>query len=391
VGAGAEGAHPVDAQASLLENAWADGAGRSYGGVWAIVPFEDLTPRWKVLKVNGLSPLDPALVLRDYPLALWFGYSGSQAALNLLSASLGPQGSLFPPGNRELSKMTVLAMTGVTALARATASRMDLHGTTYPGRDIAEWLRNADLTHISNEVSFNPACPLANPMSTSMQFCSRPEYIELLDFIGTDIIELSGNHNNDYGREASTYSLELYAQRGWLVYAGGANAEEARQPRTIEHNGNRFAFIGCNPVGPPNAWATSDLPGAAKCDWGYMTENIQRLRAGGYLPIVTIQYNEYYIPRAVRDPGARLPPDERGRGGHRQRQPGPFSAKHGILWQRIHPLWAGQPVLRPDGYSRARYAPRVCRPARVLQRAAHQHRAADGHARRLCPPAPDDQ
>jgi hypothetical protein len=295
-GPAAEGSILVEAEASLLENAWAESAGRSYGGVWAIVPFEDLTPRWKVLKVNGLSPLDPALILRDYPLALWFGYSGSQAALNLLSARLGPQGSLFPPGNRDTSKMTVLAMTGVTALARATASRMDLHGSTYPGRDIAEWLRNADLAHISNEVSFNPACPLANPMSTSLQFCSRPEYIELLDFIGTDIIELSGNHNNDYGREASIYSLELYAQRGWLVYAGGANAEEARQPRTIEHNGNRFAFIGCNPVGPPNAWATSDLPGAAKCDWGYMTENIERLRAGGYLPIVTIQYNEYYIP-----------------------------------------------------------------------------------------------
>jgi poly-gamma-glutamate synthesis protein (capsule biosynthesis protein) len=234
--------------------------------------------------------------VRDYPLTVWFGYSGSPAALDLLNSRLGPQGSLLPASNRDTSKMTVLAMTGVTALARATASRMDSHGVTYPGLDIAEWLRSADLTHISNEVSFNPDCPLANPMSTSMQFCSRPEYIGLLDYIGADIIELSGNHNNDYGREASTYSLDLYAQRGWLVYAGGANQEEARQPRTIEHNGNRFAFIGCNPVGPANDLATDTEPGAAVCDYEYMTEQIRRLRADGYLPIVTIQYNEYYIP-----------------------------------------------------------------------------------------------
>ena len=97
--------------------------------------------------------------------------------------------------------MTVLVMTGVTALARATGYKMDTNGTTYPARDIRDWLRNADLTHISNEVSFNPDCPKANFMDTSTMFCSRPEYIELLDFIGTDIVELSGNHNNDWGRE----------------------------------------------------------------------------------------------------------------------------------------------------------------------------------------------
>ena len=279
----------VESEDSLLESAWAERP------AWAIVPFEDLTPRWKVLSVDGLSPLDPQLSVRDYPLALWFGYSASDPVLTLLNSRLSPGGSLFPAGNRDTSKMTVLVMTGVTALARATASRMDLNGSTYPARDIGDWLRDADLTHISNEVSFNPECPLANPNATSMQFCSRPEYIELLDFIGADIIELSGNHNNDWGRQASSYTLEQYKQRGWLIFAGGANADEARQARTIEHNGNRLAFIGCNPVGPESAWATQTLPGAAKCDYDDMIETVQSLRQEGILPIVTFQYNEYYI------------------------------------------------------------------------------------------------
>lgn len=287
-----EGRIRVEDEAQLLEHAWQAGAGNA----WSIVPFEELQPRWKVLRVDGMSPLDPQLNVNEYPLAVWFGYSGEPGALDLLTARLGPEGRLLPAGNRDTRKMTVLAMTGVTALARATASRMDRNGVNYPGQDIVDWLRSADLTHISNEVSFNPNCPLADPMSVAMQFCSRPEYIGLLDYIGTDIVELSGNHNNDFGREASTYSLELYAQRGWLVYAGGANAEEARQPRTIEHNGNRFAFIGCNPVGPGSAWATENEPGAALCDYDYMTEQIKRLRGEGYLPVVTIQYNEYYIP-----------------------------------------------------------------------------------------------
>ena len=249
--------------------------------------------------------------------------------------------------------MTVLVMTGVTALARATGYKMDTIGTTYPGRDIHDWLRNADLTHISNEVSFNPDCPKANFMDTSMMFCSRPEYIELLDYIGTDIVELSGNHNNDWGRERRfSYSLDLYKERGWPIFAGGANLEEARQPAKIEHNGNRLAFHRLQPGrARPGAWATDSEPGAAPCDdYGWMLDTIRRLRDEGYLPMVTFQYFEVYTHgpsghqerdfRAAVDAGAVI---VSGSQAH-------FPQSYGVLQRRIHPLRAGQPVLRPDGY-----------------------------------------
>lgn len=172
---------------------------------------------------------------------------------------------------------------------------MDAFGPTYPASDIHGWLYNADILHISNEVSFNPDCPLANPNSTSMMFCSRPEYIELLDYIGTDIVELSGNHGNDWGRKAFSYSLELYQQRGWPVFAGGANLEEAARPAILTHNGHNLAFIGCNRVGPPAAFATVSEPGSMPCDMDWLVRSIADLRTQGYLPVVTFQYNEYYI------------------------------------------------------------------------------------------------
>ncbi len=282
----------------LLEEAWenrqADGAARL-----AIIPFEEIQPRWKVLRVDGMSVLDKNLNIEKYPLAVWFGITGSAEALNLLREKLGEGIDLIPAStNRDPGKMTVLAMTGVTALGRATAYKMDTNGTTYPGRNIQEWLRSADLTHISNEVSFNPDCPGGSFTSTSTMFCSKPEYIELLDYVGTDIVELSGNHNNDWGRDASTYSLELYRERGWTIFAGGANLDEARQPAKIENNGNKLAFIGCNPAGPAGAWATADQPGAAPCgDYGWMLDAIRQAREEGYLPVVTFQYFELYIYR----------------------------------------------------------------------------------------------
>jgi poly-gamma-glutamate synthesis protein (capsule biosynthesis protein) len=143
-------------------------------------------------------------------------------------------------------------------------------------------------------VSFNPDCPLANFDKHEMHFCSRPEYIELLDDVGVDIIELSGNHLVDWGVPAFDYSLNLYADREWVVFAGGKTPEEARQPVIVEDHGNRLAFIGCNPAGPEMVWATEYRSGVADCDLDWMETRVRELRAAGVLPVVTFQYNESY-------------------------------------------------------------------------------------------------
>ncbi len=174
---------------------------------------------------------------------------------------------------------------------------------TYPGQDVRTWLRQADLTHISNEVSFDTQCPPANPNQTNLMFCSRPEYIQLLEDVGADIIELSGNHLLDWRVESLRQTLDLYRQNGMRYYAAGENLQEARQPLLVEHNGNRLAFLGCNPAGPPSVWASDDRPGVADCDYDWMRAEIGRLRQEGYLPIVTLQYFETYssLPTVNQD------------------------------------------------------------------------------------------
>jgi poly-gamma-glutamate synthesis protein (capsule biosynthesis protein) len=79
-----------------------------------------------------------------------------------------------------------------------------------------------------------------------LRFCSDPDYIALLEEVGTDIVELTGDHFGDWGPEAMRYTLEMYEQRGWTYYGGGYDRKDARQARLIEHNGNKIAFIGCN-------------------------------------------------------------------------------------------------------------------------------------------------
>jgi hypothetical protein len=188
----------------------------------------------------------------------------------------------------------VLIMTGVTALVRSTAGRMERNGLTYPGEDIRDFLRAADLLHISNEVPFAENCPYPYPIQDNLVFCSDPRYIALLEDIGTDIVELTGNHFQDYGSAATLLTLDMYDERGWAYFGGGRNRADAQKATLVVHNSNKLAFIGCNPVGPEYSWATEDRPGSAECDFDFMHSEISRLRAEGYLPIVTFQHYEYY-------------------------------------------------------------------------------------------------
>lgn len=275
-------------------------------GGWAIVPFHELNPRWKVLSIQGISPLDRAFDHQSYPLASSV-YVGAQTRTDALS--------LLPDQvtNRDPEKLTVVMMTGVTALTRRTALTMELQGVEYPGRDVIGWMTEPDITHTSNEVSFAEDCPPPTGEST-LVFCSDPRYFELLEYVDIDVLELTGNHLLDWGVSAMENSLRLYEQRGLPFFGGGWDLQQAQKPLTVTHGVHTFGFLGCNAVGPSYAWATAERPGAAPCDYDLLAARVRDLRERGIIPIVTFQYLEVdqYAPttsqrgsfRAVAEAGA---------------------------------------------------------------------------------------
>ncbi len=271
-------------------------------GALAILPFDRITPQWRVLPVDGVSPFDSEFSPTSYALGV------PVRLVKRKPIQLEEEGKhdLFLHYRRD--QLTLLALTGVTALSRRTAQRMNEEGVLYPQQEIGTLLASADLTHISNEVSFNLQCPPEKAQSREALFCSSPEYIQLLEAVGTDIVELTGNHNLDRGVEAYTYSLSLYRERGWKVYGGGESQLQARQPLLIEHHGNRIALIGCNQAGPETAWAGESSPGAARCDLDWMEQEVSSLRSQGILPVVTFQSveTEDYRPAPMQRPGDYL-------------------------------------------------------------------------------------
>lgn len=278
----------VHADADLLNLAW------NTPGTWAIIPFEEIQPRWKVIALDEQSPLHKDFMPESYSLTVPISLVAIEGkSTDAIADALKPN---LAQTNRDADKLATVILTGVTALVRGTAREMEKLGITRPAEVIGQTLRDADILHISNEVPFAVNCGEPAPQNINkLIFCSKDDYVELLKAVGTDVVELTGDHFEDWGPEAMLHTLELYKELGWLYYGGGRNLEEAKQPLKLEVNGNKIAFLGCNAKEWIYSNATETKPGNFHCDWDYMAAEVKQLRADGYLPIVTFQHNEYYL------------------------------------------------------------------------------------------------
>ncbi len=135
----------IVSEQDILPQAW------EKPNTWAIVPFEHLAPQWKVLSLDGLSPIQKNLDVNQYPLQISFGWAGDPEVLTrFLRAWEREHPETFAITNRDENLLTTLVLTGVTALVRGTAALMERNGMEYPAQDIGDWLRDADILHINN-------------------------------------------------------------------------------------------------------------------------------------------------------------------------------------------------------------------------------------------------
>jgi poly-gamma-glutamate synthesis protein (capsule biosynthesis protein) len=280
----AKGAVQVVEADQLLDTAWKNMP------AWAIIPFEQIEPKWKVLTIDGQSPIQKKFDPVVYPLTVNY-------RLMCVDQCQIPGGMDFSYQNRDPKKLTTVIMTGVTAMSRATAQRMEQKGVLYPGEEIRDLMREADITHINNEVPFFTGCPNPDPNQAEEVFCSKPKYMDLILDMGTDVMELSGDHFADYKAVAMYETLDIYKKNHLSYYGGGYNVEDGRKPLLMEVNGNKIMFIACN-YKTIYASATDTVPGAVPCDFPYMTEQIKYYRSQGYLPISSFQYHEFAEPEA---------------------------------------------------------------------------------------------
>ncbi len=242
--------------------------------LYTLIGFDRLSTHYRVLHINAQHPLD--MDLQTYPFAFHSDHPNYQ-----------PQ------------KLTRLLMSGVTALTRLTRTALDKQGVDWAASGILDYVNHADFFHTSNEVSFSPGCPKADTTPLG-EFCSKESHFDLLTKLGLDIVELTGNHNNDFGTDNYLKTLTWYQNHGIRTIGGGADLNAAQQPLILDHHDNKVAMLACNWIGPYYALAGENAPGAAFCDWDWLRATIPQLKAENNIVVVSVQYLEIedYKPSA---------------------------------------------------------------------------------------------
>lgn len=195
----------------------------------------------------------------------------------------------------EEDNLLKINMTGVTAISRRLGLATVRSGDdAYAVSKIYKFISNADLVHTSNEVSFVTNC-VPDPATT--KFCAVHSHLETLKKLGINVVELTGNHNNDFGADNNKRTIEKYKELGWDYFGGGINSVDASKTLIKDIKGNKVAFLGYNyydTILGSGALASKNNAGANSFSYEKIKKDINSIRDSIDIIIVTFQFQECY-------------------------------------------------------------------------------------------------
>jgi len=254
--------------------------------ITGLIDILDMDGQYKVLRLDGKYSLSN-LPDGSFPYSLVIT-GKSSVGKNVITIHT----SEILPKSFDKEKLLTVRMTGVTAITRSLGIKTNASkDPAYAARKIGSFLSQADLTHVSNEISFVKGCSPTGGVS----FCSDTSYIKALRKSGVDIVELTGNHNNDKGSKYNTNSINMYKAEKWDYFGGGLNATDAAKILYKDVKGTKVAFIGYNyydTILGTGAIATNSHAGANKWSTAKVTANVAEARKNADVVIVDFQFQE---------------------------------------------------------------------------------------------------
>lgn len=254
---------------------------------WNLIEADELRPKHKLLSIGNKYFLDNP---SEGAIFKTFTVEGEQ--LQKVKAFLARA-----VGENKFNNSNILSVTqtGVTALTRKLGSRFKRQGFLDDfSTKVAPILKKSDFTHISNEVSFVQGCEVG---PTALSLCAEPETMKIIENIGTDIIELTGNHNNDYGTDLNTETINLYNHKKIKTFGGGRNSNEARMPLNITEKDNNLVFLGYNHSTSSienGQLANSEHAGANGYREDIAASQLKEAKKAKRIAIVSVQFFECY-------------------------------------------------------------------------------------------------
>ena len=259
------------------------------------INYEKLTPETRVVSIDNSYFFDAFTKGARYTYLTFKADDSDKKAADWIATADQKYDQRLPQGVK--NGFLSFAQTGVTALVRAmTITLNDQAGGrgSWFADNIKDFLKEKDLTHISNEASFIDGC---KGSTGTMMLCSDWRSLDSITAIGTDIVELTGNHNNNYGTEANIATIKKYHELGMKTFGGGINETEASKPLQLDEKGIKITMLGYNKSSSTRGngeLADGNDPGANEYTEAKVKADIAAAKARGDFIIVDLQFSECY-------------------------------------------------------------------------------------------------
>ncbi len=245
-----------------------------------------------------------------------FGYkeppSAGEASKSVFRLLTGPGGS-----DQDIKQSASITMDfgGDVMLSRVVGQKLvSKNDFSWPFREIGNLLSQADLTVVNLESPFTKSGN-HSVETGSFYFNADPRAIESLQFAGIDIVNLANNHFGNQGLLGMKDTLSVLQDSQINFIGVGLNREQAHEGVIKEIKGVRFGLLA---YAYPNDLyvANTTTPGIANMEINNAVEDIQRLKQGSDVVIVTMHAGTEYqlepneqqtkFARAMIDAGADL-------------------------------------------------------------------------------------
>lgn len=249
--------------------------------------IENLNYTQRLANLNGAYYLDDFKSGAVFRIVNFESEKYEEEIAPLVAEKFAVLSSDFPNADTVLT----FAQTGVTAFSRVMNAKMNaVNDGDYFAAKIGEFLSSFDLTHTSNESSFVDAGTAPTGGATGVPICADERFQKTLLGIGLDIVELTGNHNQDCGDAAALETLQFYRENGIKVVGGGETADAAAIPLELNAKGSEITMLAYN---LSTGGATYDnTPGANQYYEEVAAAQIKEAKARGDFVIVDVQYYE---------------------------------------------------------------------------------------------------
>lgn len=142
---------------------------------------------------------------------------------------------IIPQTTENVSPKTTIALVGDISLNREVNYQISVnHNPNLPFENIACLTKNADITAGNLEGPLIANCPVTR---TGMKFCGNLENVNGLTFAGFDLLNLSNNHIENYGREGIDQTIQALTDQS-IDYFGLGKIGHKTIGKT------KFAFVG---------------------------------------------------------------------------------------------------------------------------------------------------